>query len=115
MTLSSAADGFAMLLDYWPVHRQPDPALDHGTKRLPLLLLDHGRVRSAALLLFAADAASSASVVGGEAGDPLVRARHTIAEVLGADSLSAIRAEATSLSVPDLLTVARAELQELRS
>ena len=111
--VSNAADGFLMLLDYWPAtgnHTQLWTTVRNAAR----LLLDHDRVRAAALLLTAADVAGSASAVGGDSGDPLVRARATVGERLGAEELSAVRAQAAALTVPDLLAVARAELRGLR-
>ena len=112
--VTEAAGGFLMLLDYWPVTGN-QTQLWTTVRNAALLLLDVGRVETAALLLASADAAGSASSVGGASGSRVTLASERLQELMGPSGLAAVRARAGTLDVADVLRLAREELQRVAS
>jgi tetratricopeptide (TPR) repeat protein len=110
---AKAADGFLMLLDYWPSAGN-QTQLWTTVRNAALLLLDQGRTLAAALMLRAADAADSASAVGGDSGARLTQAHDTVARLLGPSELAAVSQRAAATSTHDLLTILTDELRGLR-
>lgn len=111
--VAGAADAYLVLLDHWPVTGNRTQ-LWTTVRNAAALLLQQGRVRTAALLLARAGAADSASAVGGASGGRLSAAHESLTALLGPAELVEVRAQAGSVPVPDVLDLARAELRQLR-
>jgi hypothetical protein len=110
--VAEAADGFLMLLGYWPVTGN-QTQLWTTVRNAALLMLDRDRVTVAALLLARADAADSAASVGGESGSRLALAAERLQQLLDPDEQLSVRSRAATLTVPEVLDVARSELRTL--
>jgi tetratricopeptide (TPR) repeat protein len=108
-----AAEGFSMLLDYWPSTGN-QTQLWTTVRNAALLLMGNGRPAVAALLLAAADASDSASAIGGHSGDPLTRAVDRLENLLDQAELTGIRATAATMGIAEVLRTAREELDRLR-
>jgi hypothetical protein len=110
--VEAAARGYRLLTDYW---QRTGNATQLWTtlRNAACLLLDHGRTRSAALLLGAAARDPSAPALDGELAERVRRADGVLVDVLGPAELTELGRQAAVLDRDGAVRLAAEELDEL--
>lgn len=111
---ATAAAAYSRLLDAWR-RSGHGPQLWTTARNAASLLLDHGHAREAALLLLRADTTPDAAAVDPDIARHSGRSYLPVESVVDADQLSALRAEAATMSAHDVVELARTALAAIAS